>query len=291
MKFREITEEEKQCFVAKYDSGSSLDAIAKEYRRCRTTISNVIKERRGDDSDLIHRTRGQNSRIYDWNDNFFNERTETTAYWAGFLMADGSLGKLPYTFRLTLNVHKKDADHMVRYSESLGMPRTRVRSIGRDQVSVRVVSKSLLSDLAFWGIVPRKTYNHVDPMVSDTALLVPFLRGWFDGDGYISTRNNKHRFRVTGNKHAMMWYGEALKKIGYSGNVSYEYSRDPDAVWSKVVVSGRRQLNEVIRLLSPDGCVKLDRKWPGLQPCPYHERRANKVTSQMPTGSRQLVLL
>ena len=57
-----------------------------------------------------------------WDFDFFKKRTSVTAYWAGFLMADGSLGKTgKSSHALSLGVAEKDHNHLKKFCDDIGL--------------------------------------------------------------------------------------------------------------------------------------------------------------------------
>jgi hypothetical protein len=116
---------------------------------------------------------------------------------------------------------------------------------------------NLADDLLPWGIVPRKTYNFIAPQIPD-FLLPSYLRGWADGDGQIYADGRGARFTVAGGFSSTRWYADALKKSGYSGNISFQDRNENSSI---LYVGGVNQTKNIISLLCPEGCFRLERKW------------------------------
>ena len=153
----------------------------------------------------------------------FNERAfdranadEAMAYWAGFLLADGSV----YTnaqggqLRVKLALAACDAAHVARFNEWLGRSgpvltsSARVRAGGPKfaTASVEVSSDRMAADLAAWGVIRDKTLCTAIPswLQRRPDLLRHWLRGYFDGDGHVSvhgpypTKPITRTMRITG---------------------------------------------------------------------------------------------
>lgn len=202
-----------------------------------------------------------------WNENIFQERTPEVAYWAGFLLADGSIGKnksnSTLRYYLTLSLHIKDLNHLNRYREFLGIEKSLRR--------VCQVSKiNLIDDMIYWGICPNKTYEPIIPQVSD-ELFPHFLRGVIDGDGCIYTRekvkdkkngiNIKRSILINfcTNKILEEWFSYKINKL--SGNIKYtiSYPKTKNNTICIFKFNGMPNCIFTYSLLNND--LRMDRKW------------------------------
>jgi hypothetical protein len=131
-----------------------------------------------------------NKRTYSTNDSFFENLNEKSAYWLGFLYADGYIMKTENCVRITLSskdkVHlekfKKDTDskspvlfHMNRYSEKYPL---------KEKARVSITSKKMKEDLIKLGCTTEKTLTCTFPTLRED-LISHFIRGYFDGDGCV----------------------------------------------------------------------------------------------------------
>lgn len=105
--------------------------------------------------------------------------TVEKAYVLGLLAADGNVGD---DAGISFGLQAKD-EHLVRFVQSrLAPAHALTRNTNRGFASFTFVSHSMASDLAGWGVIPRK--SRVLPW--PTALgefQRPYLLGYFDGDG------------------------------------------------------------------------------------------------------------
>lgn len=245
--------------VSAYLAGEHITSIARRLHVREKSVSAVVRAALGVSGKLKRRDSGTRARMVHWDLDFFDRQNETVAYWAGFMMADGNVFSSKFTSSVRITIHEKDTDHLRAFCRAIGLSEEKVFFSNREPTArVAIHWMKLAEQLRPWGIVPNKTYNYVRPEVPD-ALLAPYLRGWADGDGYVSRRRGKERFRVTGNRDAVRWYGEALTRVGYGGRVGYELPEG--AAWGKVVVNGRLQVERVVSLLCPPGCFRLERRW------------------------------
>lgn len=204
-----------------------------------------------------------------FNPSFFGEQTKETAYWCGFLMADGSIrqdSEGSSSWSLSLSLHVKDAEHHYAFCDAIGVDRKFVRwydsryksSVSRMQ-SITVYHKSLPDLLRPWGVVPHKTHVFEIPQVSDD-LLPSYLRGWADGDGNVRV-TKPPVFQVTGNYQALCWYKEAMQRLGYAGNIYVKQAAGKD--WGRLAVHSLDSVRAVARLLQVQEFC-LERKWRGV---------------------------
>jgi len=200
-----------------------------------------------------------------WKWDFFNGRTEEAAYWAGFLMADGSLAKEGLSsWCLSLTLHERDVEHLYAFCDVLGLDRgfvkpqpTKYKEKSYMMYRVSVYHPECAEILLPWGIVPRKTYNFSDPNVA-LELLPAYLRGWADGDGSVLAKTGNTNFRMTGNYQALQWYESALHLIGFTGNITMKHPEGK--VWGRLEVYGKHNVQEIARLLKVHE-FGLRRKW------------------------------
>lgn len=197
---------------------------------------------------------------YKWNFDFFKQRNELTAYWAGFIMADGCvMHKGANSAALQIILHKQDEDHLHKWSSAIEIndnPISITKSIYR---RVTIQNTSLKNDLNIWGIVPRKTYNFVEPNIP-LNLIPHFLRGWFDGDGHFS--NSKSGvIKITGNKQSLEWYKDQLVLLDIDSKISNS-DKFKNKVYTELCIHKKTEVIKFIEFLkpiNPDLC--LTRKW------------------------------
>lgn len=139
------------------------------------------------------------TRKYNYDETFFEKiDTEEKAYWLGFIAADGSI--ISNETILEIGLAKKDEQHLEKFIKSIKgskeMIKQKKQNAGKgklyDAVRVSVCSAKMCKDLKKQNITPNKSLtlgflNHIDK-----NLIKHYLRGYFDGDGSIST-NGKNR--------------------------------------------------------------------------------------------------
>jgi hypothetical protein len=152
------------------------------------------------------------SKIYKYNKDFFTHiNDENSAYWLGFLYADGNISEGNRRKRLNVRLSKKDIGHLYKFTNDLNsnIPineyKSKIKNKEYDACSITLNSTKICNDLISHGIVPNKTYMDDFPYIKDDYLFIHFLRGVWDGDGciyyedYFKNRNFRVSLELTSN--------------------------------------------------------------------------------------------
>lgn len=129
---------------------------------------------------------------------FSKIETELQAYLLGFYAADGNINEKRKTLRIHL--HKQDSELVYLYKDVIS-PDARTfslekhKAIGRngkyinasESFGVDITSSKLCSDLVSWGLGYQKSYCDLHIPAIPEHLIRHFIRGYFDGDGCITT--------------------------------------------------------------------------------------------------------
>ena len=189
---------------------------------------------------------------------FFTKESRLSAYWAGVILADGSLSRAGSILSLV----SIDYDHLVSYCQDLKISPevfvgTRTRPISENHSQQYVVKLSIPGlgpPLSKWGIVPNKTYEFKSPHFN-LQFFSNFLRGLLDGDGH---RSGPDRWRLVGNGHLMDWLSENRPRSVHV----LEHVKKKEAVYKRLTFTGNG-LNQYLkgaRYLR--NRRRLLRKWP-----------------------------
>ena len=134
------------------------------------------------------------TRKYKVNDNVFSILSPETAYWLGFIAADGSV--VDNTLRFVLNRRDEetlqrfldfcDSNYPVNYHTAHYTDNDGVKH-EFDAVNLKITSKKIVADLAKYGIVQNKKNMDI-PFIQyiPEEYKVDFIIGFFDGDGSVS---------------------------------------------------------------------------------------------------------
>lgn len=175
--------------LRKLDSKETLEKIACDYLKG-ASLRYLSKEYGMDRSSIIRRLIEYKVTIrkrikFTINDKYFNRiDSEDKAYFLGFLFADGCNFKDKKGTAVMLKLHKEDKyilDVFCKYIET-NKPLTKIESA--NQYMLRINNKNISYSLEKLGMVPRKSLVLKFPEINE-KLLWHFIRGYFDGDGYI----------------------------------------------------------------------------------------------------------
>jgi intein/homing endonuclease len=170
--------------------------------------------------------KGERKYQYDY-DFFSSPLTEYSAYWIGFIAADGYVSDDGKAVGITLK--KDDFEHLKKFNKCLGgnIPTTfRTRKSSdyngktfpvREQCTIRIYNKEMVKDLNAYGIVPRKSLVLKFNNFESDYLTWCYIRGYFDGDGsvYYDKRSNQLRTKITsGSLDFRKSFCEFLNKFG-----------------------------------------------------------------------------
>lgn len=242
--------------IAIYDSGVNCRDISLKYGCTPLEISRVLRRngRSGRPPEISHRTTSIN-------DNCFDEITEESAYWIGFLMADGS--NLDNK-GVSLGLSEIDLPHLEKFKRFLGSTRkishmTFKNKLGNTQsaVNISVSSRRISSKLKTYGVVPRKTGREI---VSDSLKNNRhFWRGMIDGDGNIGLNNSKVMvlLQFCGSEMIVQQFCDFVKSLFPNSNMSPHKFKHANCY--RCSTSYKRAIN-IIKILYSDCSIYLDRK-------------------------------
>ena len=128
--------------------------------------------------------------------------SEDSAYWLGFIYADGYIivSKDKRNYELGIELNCIDIEHLNKFNSIFNnYYKIKVRKRSMDKLktlnknhelgrfntmcNIRVYSKKIVEDLEKNGVVQNKTNSDIFPKVKDKQLFFHFLRGLIDGDG------------------------------------------------------------------------------------------------------------
>lgn len=139
--------------------------------------------------------------MYKYNRNFFESiNTESQAYWAGFIAADGNVRKDFLKMRIELNI--KDKNHLFKFREDIqgDMPIKESVRTNNHSCYIDLNSVDICKDLNRLGITPNKSLSlDINFNLIPINLIPHFIRGYFDGDGSLchTAMDGKIRWQVS----------------------------------------------------------------------------------------------
>lgn len=173
--------------ISRYEAGEGCTALAREFNVQESSICRLLYRH----GVQVRQKEKRNARKYTLQETFFDEVTPLSAYWAGFLLADGCV----YETRLQVILQPRDEGHLRQLLVDLGADNP-IKNFpdgsGRVYRGFALRSRHLVDALAKWGVVERKGEKDLVPQVEmDDASFRAFVTGMLDGDGCVSVPAKK----------------------------------------------------------------------------------------------------
>lgn len=136
-----------------------------------------------------------------FNRDAFNKiMTEDDAYWLGFMFADGYVVKRDKFSYFGIELRKSDISHLRKFNIYLNgnleiytrhrESQIECRDVSYDTATILVTSDQIVDNLIHHGCIPRKSFVIDKPVDITDDLTIPFIRGYFDGNGSFGVYNN-----------------------------------------------------------------------------------------------------
>jgi hypothetical protein len=111
----------------------------------------------------------------------FSIFSRESAYWAGFIAADGNVD---HKGRLRVYLGIKDIEHLYKLKEFLGSEHKVAKNETLNRCSFELTDKNIVQGLRdLYNIKPNKSYDLMWPSSLPSELCASFIRGYWDGDG------------------------------------------------------------------------------------------------------------
>lgn len=171
--------------IEKYKSGISSEQIARELNIGATSVRRILKN-----NQIKTRNLSESCLKYYLNQNYFDEiDTPNKAYILGFWYSDGCNCKKYNYLKLELKKTDQEILEKIRKEMNLGKPvykSKKPNASGNYTASIRIYSTHMCEMMEKWGCGERKTFSLKFPKWMQKELVPHFLRGCFDGDGFVS---------------------------------------------------------------------------------------------------------
>jgi len=208
------------------------------------------------------------------NENFWETPNLINSYWAGFMCADGSVGRYGGNrARFACGLSVNDKNHLQLFLDTVQsnhvMIKKKHQSPSSNNIceSVHIAINSAqkwLEDLEInFNIVPNKTLRIGPPNIYKDELLFAFLAGYTDGDGCIS--------KINDGRVSMVWVSSSHKMLEWVANFidqkfSYQVGKQSFLPTTSSDICERWGINGyksaiVFNYMQMLPIPKLDRKW------------------------------
>jgi len=248
-----FSREQSDLLYEAYSSGTSLRDLSSIFRISRPVIKEKIVEM-GLEIRPAYIQRRRHSCDYEF---FRKIDTETKAYWLGFIVADGSIGK--ETKNLAIGLAIRDLDHLFKFKEHLNA--TQPIWTSKKACRIAISGLEMMRDLSVYGVVPNKTFTAHVPSGIPSHLMRHFWRGMVDGDGslYYTKKSRQWSLGLVGTYDLVSGFREEAKNIcGTKANL-YPHYTTPGIYY--FCVGGNIMVKKLSNWLYEEAPVFLDRKY------------------------------
>jgi hypothetical protein len=215
------------------------------------------------------RLKKKSLRKYNVNLEFFSNENLLSAYWAGFIAADGCLVDANYHHDLAIMLSIVDVDHLqkfVQHCDYSGEIKIRKpHGKAKQDIAHLTISgvKQWFNDLyKLYSITPRKSLTLKPPNIIDINNKLAFIKGVIDGDGSIGIDSSSGQIyiQVVGTEYLLTWIKEIFDTICPSNNRIAKVIKCKNANAFKFKIKGSRALN-ILDILNKIDTPFLERKW------------------------------
>lgn len=238
--------------IEKYKELNKISEVAKFFKVAEITIKGVLKKANFKwDSSVT-------GRFHLFNENFFtNIDTEEKAYWLGFIFADGSIHKNGNRINITLK--ESDLIHLEKFAKEINYKGKIANVINTKACSLTLYSKKMSSDLVKLGCMSDKSSKIVFPDTDIVPLYLQnhFMRGYFDGDGCL-TSSKRPTFSIVSNYVFIEKFQELLiNELNISKTKLYKHKGQNTY---SLIYGGVKMIKKIVQYLYKDSNIFLDRK-------------------------------
>lgn len=200
----------------------------------------------------------------------FSSYTPESAYWAGFLAADGCIRIQKGTIKqIRIYLKKSDSPHLEKFKRFLKSEHLVSLSNTYDRCSFEFTSAQIFDDLQkFYNLTPNKSLTYIFPRQLPALLIPHFIRGLSDGDGCIcETFMNKNSitasviYNIVGTADVVGFvYDWSSSKLG---QINYKPTNHPTSAGIRVFNLGTKLALEFLNIIYENSNVEiyLDRKF------------------------------
>lgn len=166
--------------INSYTKTKSLRKTSKFFDISKTKLTKILKRNK------VSFNKNKFDLKYKVNSNFFeNINDEFSAYWLGFIYADGYVDEKRNILRIELG--EKDKNHLEKLLISLDSNHVINYRETKNTYWVSISDKKLITNLKLQGIKQKKSLTCTFPTNLNNEIIKDFIRGYFDGDGSIYT--------------------------------------------------------------------------------------------------------
>lgn len=211
---------------------------------------------------------------YTVNTEYFSFLTQESAYWAGFIAADGCVIARNTGLRaVRIELASRDRSHLKEFITNVnytGPIYEKIRHQWGKECSLCTLQisgvRTWIDDLfRFYNITPRKSITLTPPNIEDEFFILPYIIGYLDGDGSIynvfsKERNTPYiRLSFVGTKKFLLWIKKNLDRLS-SDKSKANVRAVKDRNTFEYSITGKRA-RHILLTLKEVPVPHLERKW------------------------------
>jgi len=243
------------------DKAMTIEKVAKRLGKSYSVVRNQLFN-----YGIVFREDADYAKYSKCNRDFFSKITPTTAYFAGFIAADGYVGKNGRFVNFGIHPQDRCILEALKAAANLDQPiveRTEINS-GRTYVWLNVCSIDWVKDLhKNFNVVNNKSLSLVPPNITDDSLIWHFIRGYFDGDGHVSETCSRVAI-TTGSPAFLDWLLEHCGRTpGHIQTHLWQTETRDRYISAKTIFYTGEAKERIIRKMYKDSTaeIRLDRKY------------------------------
>lgn len=236
-----------QHIIKEYKNGMSARQLGFKYHMADVTITSLLKR-----NGIFVRNRSNARRTNQIREDVFDEVTEESAYWIGFILADGNVyHPKKRSKQLNLGLAEKDWGHLEKFKKFIGSNKPLYYNKGG--VFISFYSNRIVEKLAEYGIIPRKSKIAKVPYILKNNR--HFWRGMVDGDGWV----NHNLLGLCGTYDIVSNFREFICSIlGWRQRVKLFQCKRSEYCWQ--INYSARYIQSVLETIYHNNQTALDRK-------------------------------
>lgn len=202
---------------------------------------------------------------YVYNKNAFATiETEEDAYWLGFILADGYVSGPDKPAYLQIKLGIKDYAHLQKWRKYLGYTTDDIIKFcyggaytkDNECAVVKTSCKTIAENLRKYNLSGPKSGKEKPYILHNLQLETAYIRGIFDGDGWIRTTQNG--LGVCGSYETVQYIQNFINTniLDISNNHISQHG-----IIYKLEVNGKKQVKQILDFFYKNATIYLDRKY------------------------------